>query len=272
MTRDRLTWFSLWIVLIGLSPFIAGSRAISEEPSPKAVSAFNSYVAVLEARLAQQHQSSEAFLAGVRDSDRRSRLRRGEMILERLTPSDVQPPGAMLHYWRGTAFAPDVRASDFEKAMKDFNTYPQNYAPEVLKAVVVGQHQNRFRTQMRLRQHHVVTVVLDATYDITFARLDLGHGYSASRSVRIVEIDSAGTKAEHELNADQEHGFLWRSNTYWSYEERDGGLYLQIESVSLTRAIPLGLAWAVRPFVESVPRESMEFTLRSTCAALRKHP
>ena len=68
----------------------------------------------------------------------------------------------------------------------------------------------------------------------------------------------------------QEHGFLWRLNTYWSYEERDGGLYLQIESVSLTRAIPPGLGWAIGPFVESVPRESLEFTLHAACDALRK--
>ena len=72
------------------------------------------------------------------------------------------------------------------------------------------------------------------------------------------------------LSSSEEHGFLWRQNTYWSYEERDGGLYIQIESVSLTRSIPSGLGWVVGPFVESVPRESLEFTLRSACNALRK--
>jgi len=72
------------------------------------------------------------------------------------------------------------------------------------------------------------------------------------------------------LSAAEEHGFLWRLNTYWSYEERDGGLYMQIESVSLTRSIPTGLGWAVGPFVESVPRDSLEFTLRAVCDALKK--
>ncbi len=67
------------------------------------------------------------------------------------------------------------------------------------------------------------------------------------------------------MSPSEEHGFLWRLNTYWSYEERDGGLYMQIESVSLTRSIPNGLAWIIRPFVESIPRESLEFTLRAAC-------
>jgi hypothetical protein len=45
---------------------------------------------------------------------------------------------------------------------------------------------------------------------------------------------------------------------------------MQIETVSLSRSIPDGLGWAIKPFVESVPRESLEFTLRATCNALRK--
>lgn len=122
---------------------------------------------------------------------------------------------------------------------------------------------------MRVRQRHVITVVMDTAYDISFGRLDMQHGFSVSQSTQIAEIDASGT-GEHALDAKQEHGFLWRLNTYWTYEERDGGLYMQIESVSLTRSIPSGLGWAVRPFVEIVPRESLEFTLRSTCNALRR--
>jgi galactose mutarotase-like enzyme len=111
---------------------------------------------------------------------------------------------------------------------------------------------------------------MDTTYDVAFGRLDAQHGYSISWSTQISEIDAAGTGKERALNASEEHGFLWRLNTYWSYEERDGGLYIQIESVSLTRSIPTGLGWIVGPFVESVPKESLEFTLRAVCNAIHK--
>jgi len=123
---------------------------------------------------------------------------------------------------------------------------------------------------MRVRQQHVITVVMDTDYDVAFGKLDGQHGYSLSQSTKITEIDSPGSSGERALSTDEEHGFLWRLNTYWSYEEKDGGLYMQIESVSLTRSIPPGLGWAVKPFVESVPRESLEFTLRSACNALKK--
>jgi len=123
---------------------------------------------------------------------------------------------------------------------------------------------------MRVEQKHVLTVVMDTTYDVTFGRLDTQHGYSVSRSTKIAEIESPGTAKERALSPAEEHGYMWRLNTYWSYEERDGGLYIQIESISLTRSIPTGLGWLIGPFIESIPRESLAFTLRSTRDALKK--
>jgi len=257
----------LILALIGLGP-----RPVVAEPAPAAVSTFNSYVQELEERLAQQHRSQNSFLAPAASAVQGEiRLRSGELIVENLTPSTGEVfSGAMLHHWRGTAFAPGAKVADFERVMKDFSAYPQHFSPQVLRAKVLGRQGNCLQAAMRVRQQHVLTVVMDTTYDIAFAQLDAQHGYSISRSTQISEIDSPGAAAEHALNASQEHGFLWRLNTYWSYEERDGGLYMQIETISLTRSIPTGLGWAVRPFVESVPRESLEFTLRSTCNALRK--
>jgi hypothetical protein len=252
--------------------FAAVPGCVAAEPPAAAVAVFNSYTHEVETRLAQQHRSQSIFLVpATTDPQNKDRLRRGELIVEKLTPpAGADLPGAMLHHWRGTAFAPGAKAADFERLMKDFNAYPQHFSPQVLQARVLAQKGDRLQATMRVRQKHVITVVMDTAYDIAYERLDAQHGYSISRSTQINEIDSPGTASERTLNSSEEHGFLWRLNTYWSYEERDGGLYMQIESVTLTRSIPTGLGWVVRPFVESVPRESLEFTLRSTCNALRK--
>ena len=240
-------------VIFGLLFFLNAPGLLRGGPAPAAIATFDSYIKTMESRLAQQHRSQNAFLApAVSDSDgAEARLRRGELIVERLTPSKgAEFSGALLHHWRGTAFAPGSEAADFERLMRDFNVFPRHFAPQVLNARVFAQRGDRMKVSMRVRQRHVITVVMDTTCDMTFGQLDLRHGYSISRSSRIAEIVSPGTSAERTLNADQEHGFLWRLNTYWSYEERDGGLYLQIEAVSLTRAIPPGLGWAIRPYVE----------------------
>lgn len=249
------------------------TRPLIAQPTPAAVTAFNAYAGRVESRLAGQHRSADAFLAtkAFDSGNGTMRLRNGEPLIEQITPSTgAEFSGSLLHHWRGTAFVPGAKAADFERLMQDFKDYPQYFSPQVLQAKLVSQRGDRLQGWMRVRQQHVIPVVMDTSYDITYGRLDAQHGYSISRSTRIDEIYAAGTKAERVLNADEEHGFLWRLNTYWSYEERNGGLYLQVEAVSLTRSIPHGLGWAIRPYVESIPRDSLEFTLRSACNALRK--
>ena len=249
---------------------LAGSQLAMAQPTPEAVAAFNAYANTVESRLAQQHRSDDAFLAPGPASET-ARLRSGEYIVERLTPAaGAEVSGSLLHHWRGTAFVPRATAADFERLMQNFQAYPQHFSPQVLQAALIAHRGDRMQASMRVRQKHILTAVLDTTYDITYGQLDKQHGYNVSRSTRIAEIDSPGTPSERALNASEEHGFLWRLNTYWSYEEKDGGLYLQIEAISLTRSIPHGLGWVIRPYIESIPRESLEFTLRSTCNALRR--
>ena len=78
------------------------------EPAPAAVAAYNSYIGTVESRLTQQHRTQSGFLASLpSDPQTEMRLRRGEFVIEKLTPVDgAALPGAMLHHWRGTAFAP----------------------------------------------------------------------------------------------------------------------------------------------------------------------
>jgi hypothetical protein len=268
--RHKRFWTNLFL-MSGLWTLMAAHHRAMAEPTSAAVSAFDDYVHSVEARLAQEHQSHNGFLAPPLTPQDEQRLRKGELIIEPITPLTGLPlPGALLHDWRGTAFAAGANAADFERLMRNIHAYPQYFSPQVLLAKVIAQQGDHLQALMRIRQKHVLTVVLDTTYDITFGRLDAQHGYSLSRSTRISEIESPGSANEHALGPSEEHGFLWRLNSYWTYEERDGGLYLQIESVSLTRSVPNGLNWVIQPFIEKIPRESLEFTLRSTCHALRK--
>jgi hypothetical protein len=256
--------------LFGLScAFLGLTGSAAAEPKPAAISTFNNYIAEVEDKLEKQHRSQQDFLI----PEDTERLRKGEQIIEKVTPSAGSDlPGAMLHHWRGTAFAPGATAADFERLMKDFEAYPKVYEPQVTNARITTHQDDDFQVEMRTRQKHVITVVMNMELDVTFGRLDEQHGYSLSRSTQISEIESPDTPKERALGPEENHGFLWRLNTYWTYEERDDGLYMQIESVSLSRSVPAGLAWAIKPFVESVPKESLEFTLRSTCNALKKEP
>ena len=83
-------------------------------------------------------------------------------------------------------------------------------------------------------------------------------------SLRIAEVADPGTPQERERPAGRDDGYLWRLYTYWRFLERDGGTYVQCEAISLTRGIPFALGWLIGPFVTSIPRESLAFTLETT--------
>lgn len=248
--RLRGSWFASLLILALL---VTPGRLRAEAP-PAAARGFDAYVETVEARLARQHASARGVVA----PEDEARLRDGGLVLENLTPRDSGGwPGALLHHWRATAFVAGASASEMERTLRNFAEYPRIYAPEVLAASVVEDDGDHYRIRMRVQQRHGITVTLDTMYAVAFGRLDAGHGWSTSRSTEIREVDR------------QDHGFLWRQNTYWSWEARDGGLLLQVESVSLTRSIPPGLGWLIGPYLESIPRESLTFTLRATCAALQ---
>lgn len=257
------------LVLLGLRTSVCHAAA----PSPVAWSGFDVYTQGLEQRLAHQHQADKQFLPGV--AVNAEKLRGGELLLEDLSPgwggapADRVASGALLHHWRATAFVKGGTAFAFAHLLREVDRYPRIYAPQVLGARRLAQYgDDRIETRLRVRQKHILAVVLESDYDVRFGRLDNAHGYSSARSTRVAEIEDAGTATEHALSPAESHGFLWRQNTYWSYVEREGGLYLQVESVSLTRSVPAGFGWMVNPMVRSIPRESLEFLLRSTCNAL----
>ena len=250
MTRATRTLALLFTALL-LTP------RIFAELSPGATAVFDNYARNVESRLAQQHSSAAHFLILPTDPVELTRLHSGQPLVEQITTPVA--PDTLLHHWRATAFIPNATPADFERLLRDFNAYPHNFAPQIVSSTVLSHTPTDTLLRFRTRQHHVITVVLDTTVDVTFATLDPTHGYSVSRSTRVDEISPGG-----------DNGFLYRLNTYWSYEQRDSGLYLQIESLSLTRSIPHGLAWAVQPYLESIPRESLVFTLTSARNALTR--
>ena len=131
LQRPTLAWTPVWAVLL----LLVATRPLMAQPTPAAVAAFNTYTARVESRLAGQHRSAGTFLATTpfdSAADTR-RLRKGDPIIEQLTPATgAEFSGSLLHHWRGTAFVPGAKASDFERLMQDFKDYPQHFSPQVL--------------------------------------------------------------------------------------------------------------------------------------------
>lgn len=124
-----------------------------------------------------------------------------------------------------------------------------------------------FKVFLQLYKKSLVTVAIDANFDIGFEQLAKNLVVSRSYSTRLAEVVNAGQPDERELPVDAGHGYLWRLYSYWRFEERDGGVYVQLESIGLSRRVPAIIAWLVDPLLKSIPRGTLVSLLAATRAA-----
>ena len=92
--------------------------------------------------------------------------------------------------------------------------------------------------------------------------------HSRSSAIRVAEVENPGKSDEREKTPGDDGGYMWRMETWWRMVEADGGVYLQSEAASLTRDLPAGVGWMVGPFVNSIPKDTLTFTLEATRKAV----
>ena len=250
-------------------------RSSAAELRPRTIEAFDRYVRLTEARL----DSAAPFLwvdaIAPRDgTSQRDALRRGTLFIEPIEMKDrgrpIDVPDGLIHHWIGTTFVPRVPLDRVLALLQNYDHHAEIYKPHVAGSRLIARDGDRFTAFLRFYQRKVITVVINSDHDARFTRPGDGRAESRIRSTRVAEVDEPGTPQEAEKPVGRDGGYMWRLNSYWRLLEADGGTYVQCESVTLTRAIPAGFGWLVRPFVTSIPRESLTFTLDTTRKALAR--
>lgn len=231
--------------------------------------AFQGYVRATEARLDGMRGPGH-FLWAEQSPERLRQLREGQILIQPWNGKGDQeaPGGGLIHDWIGAVFVPGATLQRTLKWVQDYDRHKESYRPEVIDSRVLSHRGNDFKIYMRLRKKKVITVVLDTDHDVHYFQADSTRWYSRSYSTRIQEVDNPGTPEERLLPAGDDHGFLWRLYSYWKFEERDGGVYLECQALSLSRNVPTGLGWLIEPIIRQLPRESLANTLRSTREAI----
>ena len=256
----------------------------AEPPSPKLKSetqeAFERYVRLVEARNEGELKRGTALLwiDGLPEGQRTEAyeaLKRGEVKMKKLeileNDKPIACPGGMIHHWTGVVFIPGAKVEDVLGVLEDYDRHSVYYAPDVERSKIESRAGDHFRVFLRFRRHKVITVVLNTEHEVQYFHDAPGLAHSRSSAVRIAEVENAGKADEREKTPGDDDGFMWRMETWWRMEERDGGVYVQSEVVSLTRDIPTGLGWMIRPFVTDIPKETLTFTLQATRKAVEGH-
>jgi hypothetical protein len=190
-----------------------------------------------------------------------SSMKAGEVYVTQLhTQEDghnFKVPNGLIHHWAGVMFIPGKSVADVVAVLQDYADEPKIYKPDVQAAKVISRDGDDLVIYERVYSKTAVTVAFNGNFSVH--NQDLGPERAASRSysTRIAEIAEPGGPDEHELPVGNDHGYMWRLNTYWRIEQKDGGTYVQIESLELSRTIPVELRIFFGSLIESFPRKTL---------------
>lgn len=276
LNGSRRTRSALLACCMAIACFATPESA--SELKPETVAAFDHYVRVTEARM-NDDLENDHFLAIDRLSDPRrqkayDRIQHGEVYLEQLRTLDnghpIRVPSGMIHHWVGVIFIPGATLSDVLAVLRDYDNHKNIYKPDIRESKLLEQNETGSKVYLQFYNKSIVTVVMNVNFDVEYTEFGSSRSQSASRSTRIAEVENVGKPNERERPVGKDHGYLWRLNSYWRVEEKDGGVYVQNESVALTRTVPVLLAWLINPLVKSIPRGVISNLLLRTREAVLK--
>lgn len=237
------------------------------------------YIALTQVQVDAELAQSGSYLwverlPEARRTEALAQLRSGGVVIEKLeTLDDGKPiavPGGLIHHWIGTAFVPGATLAQTLAFMQDYDHKVEYFKPDIVRSKILKHEGDDYFVLLRFYQKKIITTVIDTDQEVHYHVVDKTHAWSRSNATRVQEVDNPGKSDERLEPEGHDRGFVWKLNTFWRFEEKDGGTYLECQAISLSRDIPTGLGWMVGSFVSSVPRESLTFTLTTARAALAK--
>ena len=199
-------------------------------------------------------------------ADRGSHLRRGEILVAPVSGRGTQTvPNGLIHDWIGAVFIPHTTVEGFLAVVNDYDRYNEFYRPAVADSKLLACTDQDHRYSMVLQRRVLfVNAAVEGQYQAHDFAVDARRGYSITATTRMQEIEDYGHTGQHLLPPGHGDGFIWRLHSIVRYQERDGGLYLEVEAIALTRDIPASLRWVVKPVVNRLSIDSLTTTLRET--------
>lgn len=258
-----------WPIIAILVPVAAHAATLRTET----VQAWDAYVQTVNDKMRERTRPGGSFLWTFEDPEREARVRGGELVVgpaSEQTPKKV--PGGLIHHWIGAAFLPGIGLDRLLEVTRDYDRYKEFYSPFVVDSKLVGRDglEDRFTMQI-MNKAFFVKNALDADYRTDTVVLDGRRAYSISRTTRVQEIDEYGLPGEHKIAEGQGGGYIWKLHSIARMEQRDGGVYIEIEAVALSRDIPFAFRLVADPVVRKVSRNSLLTSLQQTEQAVRGH-
>jgi hypothetical protein len=253
------------LVLLRIHPSV-GAATLTEETK----AAWDAYIQEANAAMQARLQPGAHFLWLDDEPGRAEEIRRKGLYIAPVGPHIPKAvPSGLIHDWLGVGFLPNVKIEDILKILRDYDRYKEIYKPGVIDSISHGTDGVKDLFSMRLvNKSAVAKTALDTDCEASFFRVDDHHWYGVSNTTHIQEVDKFGTPAQRTLPEDQGIGLIWRLSSITRLEERDGGVYTELEAIALSRDIPPAFRLFVTPIVRRVSRDSLVTSLHQTKAAI----
>jgi hypothetical protein len=251
------------ICVLALGLAVMATPAAGQELRPSVAAGWRTYVAAAESRIARERGQA---------IPRRAAVERGEIVVEQVnTPGpdgDLGVPGASVHHWRGVVLVPGARLDEVVSRLE--REPPDTRQEDVVSSSILDQRPGWLKVAVRVRRSLILSAVFDTEHEVSFERHGSSRASSWSTATRIVEVADPGTPGERPKTPGEDRGLLWRWNAYWRYEQVEGGVIVECESITLSRTVPLVLRPVAGPLISHVARESMDRTLATFRERFRK--
>lgn len=250
------------------------AAAQAAELKLETLDAWNDYVHAAEARMRTRLDAGHSFLWTDEVEGRAARLRQGEILVAPLLGSGSHHvPDGLIHHWVGAMFIPNATLDSVAAVTHDYDHYKEYYRPKVVESRLLACENGRQKYSLLwLNNVLFVNVALVSEYEARDYRVDAHRSYNIAHAVSAQEIESYGQASERFLPPGQGSGFIWRLQSIARYEERDGGVYMELEAIGLTRDIPASVRWMAHPLVSRLSRSTLALSLKQTREAAQATP
>lgn len=212
---------------------------------PATLRVFETYVAQFERNVFAPYAEDGKMLM---DGDTHSpAYAAGKTVLRPRENTDIA--GGSIHHFSGALRVPGGTIADVRHIMQDYTNYPKYFKPDVGKGSGVvdpdtSPADEHFTSHLSLIQSTLwIAVSYDCSYDTRYYLYDPRHWASASHTNWIHEWRDPKDESRGHYPEGDDHGFLWKTSTYWFVREDSAGVDLELDSMTLSRPVPTGFAW-----------------------------
>jgi hypothetical protein len=259
------TQSGLAILLFLSAPALTTAAELKQETAK----AWDEYTQAATSRMQERVKPDAHFLWSDESPERNQKVRRGDILVSQVGRGPKSVPSGLIHDWIGAAFIPNTNLHQVFDVLNSYDRYKEIYRPMVVDAKLLEHSGPEYKFSMLwLHKVMMVTAALDSQYESRYIQVDPNRWYSVAYSTRVQEIEHYGQTDEHKLPPDEGSGYIWRMYSIARYEQRDGGVYAEMEAMVLTREIPPSFRWLVDPIVRRLSRNSMITSLHQTRQAV----